>query len=646
MRARFSVHRLTHPRAAQGPDAQPRKVADMEPLVERWQRDVLLADGAMGTLLFARSASTSCVELFNVTAPDMVESAHGEYVDAGAQIIESNTFAANRLKLRAHEAAGRVAEINTAGIEIARRAAGDRAYVAGSIGPIGALLRPIGSVDQAEAFDVFAEHALAIASARPDMLLLETFGGVEEALIAVRAARTSAPRLPILVSLSVVDDGRTPEGDELLPAFRRLLADGADGVGINCAVGPQAVYDALAPIIVDLTCPVSVMPNAGYPRRVDDRTVYGSTPHYFARFARAFFELGATIIGGCCGTTSAHIAAMAPEIVGKTRHARTRQPAIHVKPRSATDEMRPAVGGPTTSFERDLGRRFVTTAEIAPPRGADAARMLEGARMLAAAGADALHIADNASSRPAMSGATAAYLVARETKLASVLHVSCRDRNLVGLQSDLIGAATLGVTAIVALTGDPSNVGDFPKATSVFDVTALGLTKILKMLNDGFDHAGTPIGAPTRFRIGAAVNALPRDIGAENARLLEKIAAGADFAITQPVFEASALAPFLERASDAGIPLLVGLLPLRGYAHAEYLHNEIPGMQIPEAVRERLRTAADGTAEGIAIARELVEEMTQTGGVAGAYVVSLERYEAAAEVIASAHRASRATSLS
>ncbi|HYK53181.1 MAG TPA: methylenetetrahydrofolate reductase, partial [Candidatus Eremiobacteraceae bacterium] len=290
--------------------------------------------------------------------------------------------------------------------------------------------------------------------------------------------------------------------------------------------------------------------------------------------------------------------------------------------------------------------RFVTTAELAAPRGADPSRMLEGARMLAAAGADALHIADNASSRPAMSGATAAYLVTRETKLASVLHVSCRDRNLVGLQSDLIGAAALGVTAIVALTGDPSNVGDFPKATSVFDVTALGLTKILKMLNGGLDHAGTPIGSPTRFRIGAAVNAMPRDLDGEHSRLIEKIDAGADFALTQPVFESSALAPFLERATEAGIPLIVGLLPLRGYAHAEYLHNEIPGMQIPEAIRERLRTAKDEAAEGIAIARELMEEMTQTRGVSGVYVVSLERYEAAAEVIASARRASRATSLS
>jgi len=632
---------------AQGPAGRERNVAHMKSLVERWRHDVLLADGAMGTLLFGRSPSTSCVELFNVAEPEMVERAHREYVDAGAVVIESNTFAANRLKLRAHEAAGRVGEINAAGVEIARRAAAGRSYVAGSIGPIGALLRPIGTVDRAEAFDVFAEHALAVASAGPDMLLLETFGGLEEALIALEAARTSAPDLPILVSLSVVDDGRTPDGDDLLPSFRRLLASGADGVGINCAVGPQAVYDALAPVIADLSCPVSVMPNAGYPRRVDDRTVYGSTPQYFARFARAFVQLGATIVGGCCGTTPAHIAAMATEVAGETQHARVRQRPIDVRSRAAVIDARPTTSeSPATAFERDLGRRFVTTAEIAPPRGTDATRMLEGARLLAAAGADALHIADNASPRPAMSGATAAFLVKREAKLATVLHVSCRDRNLVGLQSDLIGAAALDVTAIVALTGDPTNVGDFPKSTSVFDVTALGLTKILKMLNDGLDHAGTSIGSATRFRIGAAVNALPRDVEAEHRRLLEKVDAGAHFAVTQPVFESASLAPFLAHAAGAGIPIIVGLLPLRGYAHAEYLHNEIPGMLIPQHLRERLKNAKDEAAEGIAIACELMQEMAQTNGVSGAYVVSLERYEAAAEVIASARRASSATSFS
>jgi methionine synthase / methylenetetrahydrofolate reductase (NADH) len=619
----------------------------MESIAKRWTSTVLLADGAMGTLLFGRRAVASCVELFNVNAPDDVERAHREYIDAGAQVIESNTFAANRLKLRAHELADRLVEINAAGVAIARRAAAGRAYVAGSIGPLGALLRPLGAIDRAEARDIFAEHAAAVTSAKPDLLLLETFGNLDEALIAVEAARRSAPNLPLLVSLSVVEDGKTAGGDALLPAFARLRQAGADAVGINCAVGPQAVYDALAPIIADIDCPISVMPNAGYPHRLDDRTVYESAPSYFTRFARAFVELGASIVGGCCGTTPEHIAAMAPEVVGQKVRARTR----HEHHGSGRALSRPGLRSPTerdatrplTAFERKLGNRFVTTAEIAPPRGVDVSQTLAAARLFESVGVDAVHVADNPTARPSMSGTTAAHLIMRETNLATILHFSCRDRNLVGLQSELLGAAALGIPAIVALTGDPSNIGDFPKATSVFDVTALGLTRILRGLNDGHDQSGSDIGAPTRFRIGAAVNPVPRDLAAECARLDEKIAAGADFAVTQPVFQSASLAPFLERARAAGIAVLVGLLPLRSYENAEYLHNEVPGMRVPDEIRERMRKAGDEAREGIRIARDLLVELAEMPGVAGVYIVSQERYEAAAEVIQEGLRALAAT---
>jgi len=587
----------------------------------------------MGTLLFGRRAYASCVEVLNLNSPGDVERAHREYVDAGAQLIESNTFAANRLKLRAHDLADRVADVNAAGVDIARRAADGRAFVAGSIGPLGALLRPLGTIDRAEAFDVFAEHAAAIAAASPDLILLETFGSVTEALIAVDAVKRTAPSLTLLVSLSVVEDGMTPGGDPLLSAFRKLRDAGADAVGVNCAVGPQVVFDALAPVIGDLDCPVSVMPNAGYPHRVDDRTVYESAPSYFARFAREFVALGANIIGGCCGTTPDHIRAMAPEVVGSPR-PRTRRsaPAQRAAVRGAA---RPDVR-PISSFEQNLGRRFVTTVELTPPRGSDPAAMLAAARRFVSVGVDAVHVADNPTARASMSGAIAAHLIMRETGLPAILHFSCRDRNLVGLQSDLLGAAALGIPAIVALTGDPSNIGDFPKATSVFDVTALGLTRILRGLNEGRDHSGSDIGAPAHFRIGAAVNPVPRDFAAECARLDEKIEAGADFAVTQPVFETAAMVPFLERARAAGIPVLVGLLPLRSFANAEFLHNEVPGVQIPEAIRERMRNAADETREGARIARELMVEFAATPGVAGVYIVSQERYEIVADIVADA----------
>ena len=598
----------------------------------------------MGTLLFGRRGGTSCVELFNIDAPDEVERAHGEYVDAGAVLIESNTFASNRLKLRPHELAARLAEINAAGMAIARRAAAGRAYVAGSIGPLGALLSPLGSIDRGEARDIFAEHVAAVAAGTPDLLLLETFGSAEEALIAVAAARSVAPALPLLVSLSVVEDGNTAGGDALLPALVRLREAGADAVGINCAVGPQAVYDALAPVIADLDCPVSVMPNAGYPHRVDDRTVYESAPSYFARFARDFVELGANIIGGCCGTTPEHIAAMAPEVVGKSPHARRhRESRVSRSPGPVAEISGRAPARPSTEFERKLGRRFVTTVEIRPPRGADIGPTLAAAKLLQSVGADAVHVTDNPLARASMSGSTVAHLIMRETNLAAILHFSCRDRNLVGLQSELLGAAALGIPAIVALTGDPSNIGDFPKATSVFDVTALGLTRILRGLNQGRDHAGTSIGAATQFRIGAAVNPVPRDLSVEYARLQEKIDAGADFAVTQPVFEPSAMAPFLERARAANIPVLVGLAPLRSYANAEYLHNEVPGVNVPEGIRERLRTSKDAAREGIRIARELMVEFAATPGIAGVFIVAQERNETAAEVVAEALRALAAT---
>jgi len=371
----------------------------MESISERWSTSLILGDGAMGTLLFGRRANASCVEVFNLNAPDDVERAHREYVDAGAALIESNTFAANRLKLAPHELAGRLADINRAGVEIARRASAGRAYVAGSIGPLGALLRPFGSIDRAEALDIFSEHAAAVAAALPDLILLETFGDLAEALIAVDAVKKSAPGLPLLVSLSVVEDGKTAGGDALLPAFLKLRDAGADAVGVNCAVGPQAVYDALAPVIADVGCPVSVMPNAGYPHRVDDRTVYESAPSYFARFARDFVALGANIIGGCCGTTPDHIKAMAPEVVGGTPRARTHR-ATAVRERAASAVRVQA--RPSTPFEQKLGRRFVTTVEIAPARGADPSAMLAAARLFQSVGVDAVHVADNPTARPSM----------------------------------------------------------------------------------------------------------------------------------------------------------------------------------------------------------------------------------------------------
>lgn len=605
-----------------------------------WKTGVLVADGAMGTLLFARGAAiTSCVELLNVTVPEVVAQAHRDYIEAGARVIETNTFAANRLKLAPHELLPRLEEINRSAVELARGAAGTKAYVAGSIGPLGALLWPFGVTRPAEARDVFAEHIAAVASGNPDFLILETFGSVAELVLAIEAAQLVASRLPILASVSVVEDGKTAGGDPLASAFARLLDAGAGAVGINCAVGPQVVYDALAPIGGTIDAPLSVMPNAGYPHRLDDRTVYESTPAYFAAFARRFIDLGASIVGGCCGTTPEHVRAIALALQGAKRRV---PPAA---PRDS-NAIAPRIGAPSlaplarpTAFERKLGRHFVITTEISPPRGADASEAIAAAKLLESAGADAVNISDNPTARLRMSSTALAHLVMRNTKLATILHLGCRDRNLLALQSELLGAAALGVTAILALTGDPTNVGDFPKATSVFDVTALGLTQIVDALNHGKDHAGSTIGVPTRFRIGVAVNPAAKAFSGELERIEQKRAAGADFAVTQPVFDLKSITPFLEWASERKFPVLVGVLLLRGYRNAEFLHNEVPGMQVPEEVRERIRTAQDERSEGIAVARTLLVELARTPGVAGAYVIPQDQYEGAAEAISSATRA-------
>jgi homocysteine S-methyltransferase len=619
-----------------------------ELITARWRRTALLADGAMGTLLFARgAASGTCVEGANLDRPDDVTRAHAEYRNAGAEFITTNTFAANRLKLAGDDLAGKLEAINAAGVRLARAASGGDAYVAASVGPTGALLQPLGPLDAREAFDVFAEQIAALADGAPDVFLLETFGSVGEALVALDAAKRTARSLPVLVSLSVLEDGTTPDGDDLGVAFAKLSACGADALGVNCAVGPQALFDALSRHAGAIDLPLSVMPNAGFPENIDGRTVYRAAPEYFAMFARDFIALGAAIVGGCCGTTPDVIKAMAPEVRGKPI-VRTAPPPRSPAPASVRELMRaPEVpSGPTrvatlpadrplTAFERKLGREFVVTVEVTPPRGVDYAAALDGARLIQEAGADAVDIADNPTARLRMSSLALAHLIRRETSLAAILHLTCRDRNLLALQSELLGAAALDVTAILALTGDPSNIGDFPRATSVFDVTAAGLTEIVHALNAGRDLAGNALGAKARFRVGVAVNPLATDLGLEFAKFEEKRRAGADFAMTQPVYDVDALTPFLTRARALDVPLIVGLLPLRSYRNAEYLHNEVPGMFIPDAVRERMRVSQDGATEGAMLAREMFASLRELPGVAGAYIMPQGRYEIVAEIIRS-----------
>jgi len=609
-------------------------------LLEALRRGILLADGAVGTMLYAEGAAPhTSLEARNLEHPESVRTLHERYVEAGADLIETNTFGANALKLRDFSLEERLTEINAAGVRLAKRAVlatptSRRVYVAASVGPLGKALHPFGTLTEERAVEIYREQCAALAAERPDAFMLETLTGVAEARAALRAARDVAPEIPRICTLAMLESGRTQYGEDAAEALHALVEAGADAVGLNCALGPAQTYEILARVVSGLTVPLAALPNAGFPGRLYGRTVYFSTPEYFGEYARAFAELGVNLIGGCCGTTPAHTMAMRQALREASLGDRR---TVHVT--AVHDYERPVAPPPAPhghAFAERLGREFVITVEIEPPRGIDYHAQLAGARMLEEAGADAVNLTDNQRAQLRMSPIALASLLMQHTKLATILHFSCRDRNLLALQSELLGAAALGVTAILALTGDPATFGDYPVATSVFDVNSIGLVGILRALNEGKRHGGIEIGPPTSFKIGVAVNPLARDLDGELERLRQKIESGAHFALTQPIYEIGALRHFvaeLDRAEIPRIPILAGILPLRSSRSAEFLHNEVPGMWIPEAIRDRMRRAGDdGGREGIRIAREFLEEARELVG--GAYVIPMGRYEAAAEVIA------------
>ncbi|TAM92774.1 bifunctional homocysteine S-methyltransferase/methylenetetrahydrofolate reductase [bacterium] len=607
-------------------------------MLEDLRSGILLADGAMGTMLIAGGAAPhTCLEARNLEQPQAVRTIHERYVEAGADLIETNTFGANALKLADFSLEHRLTEINAAGVRLARhaaRSASRRVYVGASVGPLGKALQPYGTMTEERAVEIYREQCAALAAERPDAFVLETLTGLAEARAALRAALDAAPDIPRICTLAMLEGGQTQYGEDAGEVLRALIDAGADAVGLNCALGPAQTYEILAPIAGDFSVPLAASPNAGFPGRLHGRTVYFSSPEYFAEYAGAFAELGVNLIGGCCGTTPAHTAAMRAALRGASLGDRR---AVHVV--SVHDYERPAAPPPLRrghAFEERLGREFVITAEIEPPRGIDYRAQLAGARMLEEAGADAIDLTDNQRAQLHMSPIALASLLMQHTKLATILHFSCRDRNLLALQAELLGAAALGITAILALTGDPAAFGDYPVATGVYDVTSVGLVGILRALNDGKRHGGIDIGPPASFKIGVAVNPLARDIDSELARFRQKIAGGAHFALTQPIYEIEALRRFvseLDRAEITRIPILAGVLPLRSLRSAEFLHNEVPGMFVPEGIRDRMRRAGEnGSREGVRIAREFVEEARTLVG--GAYVIPMGRYEAAAEVIA------------
>ena len=609
-------------------------------------QEVLLADGAMGTLLVSRGASPDQAKSpLNLTDPESVREVHDDYRDAGARILTTNTWDANRVKLSAHEWADSLEKINREGVRIAREAsAGELVFVAGSIGPLGALVKPYGRLTLSQVREIFEEQARVLLDGGVDLILLETFGSLLEGAEAVRAVRGLSAAIPIVAEMTFLSDGRTAFGEAASHALATLSLAGADAVGMNCTLGPQETHDVFRELHSSIAAPLSVMPNAGYPTVVHGRNVYLSSPDYLSDYAAAFAEAGAAIIGGCCGTTPEHIRAMARAVSGRKRAAAAGRVILVAE--SPVEHFAEAVIE-TSRVKRKLSdpEEFVVTAEVEPPRGVDVSAALDGARVLKSCGVDAVNVTDNPMARLRMSSIAVAALIQKETGVEAVVQITTRDRNVLGLQSDLLGAAGLGLKALLCLGGDPLKIGDYPQAKQVSEVDVLGLLRIARGLNAGADLAGNAIGAPTSFAIACAANPAAPDLEVEFSKLRAKIEAGASFAQTQPVYDVAALEKFLAREEARAIPMLIGLIPLRSVKQTLFFANEVPGIVVPEAIQERMRRAGEKgpdfeKAEGLAIARELAAAIA--GLARGLHVMPMGKYKLVGEILEAVPRLSAA----
>ncbi len=584
------------------------------PFLQRLARGPLLADGAMGTLLYEKGVPfDQSFDELNLSKPTLVESVHRDYLAAGAQVIETNTFGANAVRLGHHGLEEKVRLIARQGVKVARAAreiVGHDAFVAGSIGPLGKPLAPFGHISVEEAEQYFRATAEGLLEGGCDAFILETFQDLAEVLAALRAVRRVSLDLPVIAQMTFGEDGKTMYGHTPVVCVRALKQSGADVVGVNCGVGPQATLEVLVEVVAAAEgTPVSAMPNAGLPHFVDGRFLYMSSPEYFGEFAARAIEVGASLVGGCCGTTPAHIRAMRERLASHLPAEKLAPGAeIHVlQPPPAPAEAPARAEEPL--LLRTMRERFTVSVEIDPPRGVNTAKVLEGARLMAARGVDAVNIADSPMARIRMSAMSLAYQVrAQSPSLQVILHFTTRDRNLMGLQSDLLGAHAIGLRNILCLTGDPPSLGDYPNATAVFDTDAVGLMKIVHQMNQGTDLAGTSIGAATNFAIGCGVNPTADDLDAEFERVKRKLDAGPHFVMTQPVYELACWERFVERLSGlTSIPILIGLLPLQSFRHAEFLHNEVPGISVPEWIRARMHEAGnEGQKVGVELAQELL----------------------------------------
>ena len=604
-------------------------------ILARLKRSPVLCDGAMGTLLYAKGIFINrCYDELNLSQPDLIRGIHHDYLQAGAEIIETNTFGANAFRLARHSLADKVPDMNRMGARLAREAAKSfDVWVAGSVGPLGTRIEPLGKTSFEEARRAFREQIEALAEGGVDLLMLETFGYLEELHQAMLAAKDVGAKLPLVVQVTIDEDGNCLDGSDPATFAPRLEDWGADVIGCNCSVGPVAMLDAIERVRTLTSLPLAAQPNAGIPRSVEGRNIYLCSPEYMASYARKFVAAGARIVGGCCGTTPDHIRVMksalrAGEARGKSGSA---QVASAGAPRAVPAqplEERSVLGAKLARGE------FVTMVEVVPPKGTDIRKELEGSRFLKSVGVDAVNIPDSPRASARMSNQALSLLVQREAGIDAILHYTCRDRNVLCIQSDLLGAAAVGIKNLICITGDPPKMGNYPDATAVFDVDAIGLVNIVHNLNRGLDLGGNPIGPGTGFVIGVGANPGLTDLDEEVRRFEYKVAAGAEYAVTQPVFDIRLLENFLRRIEHCRIPVVAGIWPLVSVRNAEFMKNELR-VSVPDSILERMaraQTPEAARAEGVAIAREMLVAVRHT--VQGAQISAPQgRYSSAVDVL-------------
>ncbi|HEY9787638.1 MAG TPA: bifunctional homocysteine S-methyltransferase/methylenetetrahydrofolate reductase [Candidatus Obscuribacterales bacterium] len=645
------------------------------PFLEDLAKRPLLADGGIGTLLYARGASPEAsFEQLNLTRQDFVQQLHIDYINAGADLIETNSFSGNRFRLQTYGLDDQVWKINVWAAKVARNArevAGQPVYIAGSIGPTGKLLAPLGDVTADEMSKAFQEQMEALLAGGVDLFMIETMSSLEELALAVRAAR-KVSKLPVVAQLSFSVEGHTLLGvipEDVVKLFAELGDEAPNVMGINCGAGPGPVFDCLIRMRNALKSkgldtdqlPLSCLPNAGQPSLTGGRYTFMSRPDYCASYVEPYARAGARLIGGCCGTTPQHIKSMremldryldsirkvsdttlaqlpamtptAPVVVDVKAKDKTKQGEKQAKVESAlassqVDDALPLLASRLATAKANPKRGdFFISVELDPPKGAVARKLLQAAEKLKNAGADAINVGDSPMARVRMSSLATCQLIAAHVNIETIIHFTTRDRNLMGIQADLLGCQALGIHNVIALTGDPPTLGNYVHATAVYDVDSIGLIKIISQLNRGVDIAGNSIGSPTRLSIACALNPTAENRQLERERFAKKIEAGAHFAMTQPIYQVSDLTDFLDEFGPCKIPILVGIMPLHSFKHAEYLHNEVPGITIPQAIRDAMEKAGDeGSAVGLELAEELLEEVRDI--CQGTYLVpSFGRYD-------------------